>query len=273
MIIIIGLDMRYKKFIFNDECIMDNLNDTMIFPFQDEYLDYQDWILNNPNDYTMLISNTQGDSKWQGLLEEVHEVRKNIYHRKLYYKDYTLWVESEVKLLPNQDYQTHGEQTTYYTSGRILSKEYFRQGVKMGEYFSYSDIDNSLPTIHGFYDTNKKVGEWEYYFANSDIVKVIEKYSVAGILTQMIEYDISGKEIKISNYKDSKLNGIFRDSHNNGELRCRGNMRKGLMDGLWSFYYRDSAPEYQIKFDNGIPIGSLKYFAMDGKLNWEKEVI
>ena len=45
------------------------------------------------------------------------------------------------------------------------------------------------------------------------------------------------------------------------------------MDGLWSFYYIDGSPEYQIKFDNGVPIGRLQYFAMDGKVMWEKEVI
>ena len=42
--------MRYKKFIFDNECIFDNKNDTLIFPFQEEYIEYQDWIINNPND-------------------------------------------------------------------------------------------------------------------------------------------------------------------------------------------------------------------------------
>ena len=265
--------MRYKKFIFDNECIFDNKNDTLIFPFQEEYIEYQDWIINNPNDYTLLVSNTQSDSNWQGLLEEIHEVRKDIFHRKLYYKDYTLWVESEVKLLPNQDYQPHGLQTTYYKSGRTLSTEYFRQGVKSGEYFGYSDMDDSLPTINGFYDNGNKVGDWTYYFYDSDVIQVKEKYSVGGVIIKKTEYDTKGSELKIQNYRDGKLNGLYKDSHGNDELRCRGNMKDGLMDGLWSFYYIDGSPEYQIKFDNGVPTGRLQYFAMDGKVMWEKEVI
>ena len=33
--------------------------------------------------------------------------------KQLFNPDYTLWVESEVRLLPNQNYQTHGLQKTY----------------------------------------------------------------------------------------------------------------------------------------------------------------
>ena len=37
---------------FDTECVLDLKTDRIIFPFTKEYLDYQDWITNNPNEYS-----------------------------------------------------------------------------------------------------------------------------------------------------------------------------------------------------------------------------
>ena len=55
-------------------------------------------------------------------------------------------------------------------------------------------------------------------------------------------------------------------------MRTRGRMKNGVMDGKWFFYYIDGSPEYELKFNNGVPTGKLTYLSMDGKVMWESEV-
>ena len=49
-----GVMMRYKMFMFDTECVLDLKTDRIIFPFTKEYLEYQDWITNNPNEYSSI---------------------------------------------------------------------------------------------------------------------------------------------------------------------------------------------------------------------------
>ena len=166
--------MRYKMFLFDKECVLDLKTDRIIFPFTKEYLDYQDWVTNNPNEFTRLVTKGKDDASWQGLLEEVIEKEDGTFVKKLYHDDYTLWVESESRLLPNQDYQTHGVQKTYHKDGWVKTEENFRSGLKHGRFYSY-DVKGNITGI-GKYSRDKKIGVWKYYFPLSKITQVEEVY-------------------------------------------------------------------------------------------------
>jgi len=258
-------------FLFDNECVLDLKTDRIIFPFTKEYLDYQDWITNNPNEYSQLIHKGKDDAAWQGLLEEVIDNEDGTFTKQLFHADYTLWVESEVRKLPNQNYQTHGEQKTYHKDGYLESVETFRNGLKHGKFISYNE--KKEVTSEGEFKQDKKVGSWVYYFALSKQIQVHETYYDNGKLKSKKEFTQQNKLIRDFNYtEEGLLNAQYRDSHNNGELRARGVMKNGRMDGLWSFYYIDGTQEYQIKFDNGIPQDRLTYYGMDGKVKWEKSL-
>ena len=127
-------------------------------------------------------------------------------------------------------------------------------------------------TIEGEYKSDKKVGEWFYYWPLSKQIQVFEKYYDNGKLEIKKEFTKQNKMIRSFNYdKDGNLNGHYKDSHGNGELRARGNMKNGRMDGVWYFYYIDGTQEYTIKFNNGKLDGKISYYGMDGKIKWEKE--
>jgi len=263
--------MRYKKFIFDTQVILDKKTDTMLFPFQPEYLEFQDWTINHPTEYNSLSKTNSDSLAWQGLIEEVHPIRGDMYSRKLYYKDYTLWVESDVRKLPNQDYQTHGEQVTYYRSGNIQYSENYRNGNREGEFIQYIDSKNKVVNGKGYYTKDKKSGDWFYYFPHTTDVQISEVYDK--VLRKRIEFNKAGDVIKEFNYdKTGELDKLFRDAHGNGELRTRGFMKNGLMNGKWFFYYIDGSPEYEVVFENGVPVGKLTYLSMDGKVMWESEV-
>ena len=266
--------MRYRLFTFDRECVLDLKNDEIIFPFSKKYLEYQDWVTNNPNEYSSLVHKGRDDASWQGLLEEIKE-ENGVLIKQLFNPDYTLWVESEVRLLPNQNYQTHGLQKTYNKdSGNIESIETFINGYKHGPFTAYNDKEHPMPiiTIEGEYKSDKKVGEWFYYWPLSKQIQVFEKYYDNGKLEIKKEFTKQNKMIRSFNYdKDGNLNGHYKDSHGNGELRARGNMKNGRMDGVWYFYYIDGTQEYTIKFNNGKLDGKISYYGMDGKIKWEKE--
>tara|TARA_B100000085_G_scaffold218913_1_gene203597 strand:- start:404 stop:1195 length:792 start_codon:yes stop_codon:yes gene_type:complete len=261
--------MRYKMFLFDKECVLDLKTDRIIFPFTKEYLDYQDWVTNNPNEFTRLVTKGKDDASWQGLLEEVIEKEDGTFVKKLYHDDYTLWVESESRLLPNQDYQTHGVQKTYHKDGWVKTEENFRSGLKHGRFYSY-DVKGNITGI-GKYSRDKKIGVWKYYFPLSKITQVEEVYYDNGKMKNKKEYTKQSKLLRNFNYNENgNLHGQYRDSHNNGELRARGSLKDGKMDGLWYFYYIDGTQEYEIKFDNGKAQDRLTYFGMDGQVKWEK---
>jgi len=262
--------MRYKMFMFDTECVLDLKTDRIVFPFTKEYLEYQDWITNNPNEYSKLVHKGRDEASWQGLLEEVEEQEDGTFIKKLYHNDYTLWVESEVRLLPNQNYQTHGIQKSYHKDGWVDLIENFRNGLKHGEHTSY-DHEGGV-TTEGQYKKDKKVGDWFYYFYQQKQIQIHEKYYDNGKVKSRKEFSSQNKLIRDFNYDDSgRLHGQFRDSHNNGELRARGVMKDGKMNGLWVFYYIDGSIEYEIKFDNGKPVDRLIYYGMDGKIKWERK--
>ena len=56
--------MRYKKFIFDTECVLDLKEDMLIFPFQEEYLEYQEWAMNNPNDFNRVVNKFEILALW-----------------------------------------------------------------------------------------------------------------------------------------------------------------------------------------------------------------
>ncbi len=254
--------MKYKKFIFDKKSVHDIQTDTIIFPFSPGYLKFQDWSVNNPTEFHQLTRVENEASKWQGLVEEIIPVRNGIYNRKLYYKDYTLWVESEVKKLPNQDFHAHGIQTTYYKSSNTKSIEYFRNGDKHGEFTEYLDSEEKSIISRGKYNLDKKAGEWIYYTGNN--INTLEKY-LNGVLIKLEEYNNTKEIIKEYNYNAvGEMDGLFKDTHHTGQLRARGYLKNGLMDGIWRYYNRDGSPHYEINFKLGNPIGRLKYFSMTG---------
>ena len=263
--------LRYKKFIFDTECVLDLKEDKLIFPFQEAYLDYQEWVLQNPNDYNKVISKSTSQSKWQGLMEEVRKVRGNVYERKLHYEDGTMFVSTQVRKLPNQNFQSHGKQTTYYKSGNIKSEEEFRRGEKDGKVITYSDDTDSHIISKGQFKSNNRVGIWEYYYDNGKLF-IKEKYE-QDVLRKRTEYDTKNNLCREFNYDtDGELHGTFKDAHNNDELRARGVMRHGLMDGVWYFYYIDGRENYKITFKDGKPKGKFIYYGADGEVLWDREV-
>ena len=265
---------------FDTECVLDLKTDRIIFPFTKEYLDYQDWITNNPNEYSKLVHKGRDEASWQGLLEEIETKEDGTIVKKLYQHDYTLWVESEVRLLPNQNYQLVGcivnqltpnsqVQKTYHKDGWVELTETFRNGLKHGEHKTY-DHEGGV-TTEGEYKQDNKIGDWFYYFYNQKQIQVHERYYDNGKVNTRKEFSQQSKLIRDFSYDDKgRLHGQYRDSHNNGELRARGTMKSGKMNGLWVFYYIDGSQEYEIKFDNGKPVDRLVYYGMDGKVKWEK---
>jgi len=100
--------MRYKKFIFDTECVLDLKEDMLIFPFQEEYLEYQEWAMNNPNDFNRVVNKFEILALW----EEVRMVRGNQYQRNysiqmVLYMQYQMLENFRIKNINHMEHRQH----------------------------------------------------------------------------------------------------------------------------------------------------------------------
>jgi antitoxin component YwqK of YwqJK toxin-antitoxin module len=54
--------------------------------------------------------------------------------------------------------------------------------------------------------------------------------------------------------------------HINGIKRAEGNMKYGMVEGKWTFWYHNRKKELECVFDFGNPIGSAKIYHDNGQL-------
>lgn len=64
-----------------------------------------------------------------------------------------------------------------------------------------------------------------------------------------------------------KASGVSKEFYDNGHLKCRGRVRKGLMQGAWTFYGRDGSPLRSGSFAAGVPVGEWTTFTRGGALH------
>ena len=119
-----------------------------------------------------------------------------------------------------------------------------KDGVEKGVY------DNGGVRSIVYYKNGKKHGKLQFYHQYKDLIMI--------------------RSHRVETYKDGKLYGEYIDYHLNNKERAKGNMKYGMMDGKWTFWYHNGKKELECEFDFGNPVGRAIIYHDNGVL---KEVV
>lgn len=96
------------------------------------------------------------------------------------------------------------------------------------------------------------LGKYKGYYDSGQIK--IERdivYIIGDKYTHYIEWHNNGKIYIDCNYKNSKLNGIFKKWHKNGSPWIEGNYKNGKLDGICTIWLEGNSKGYEYEYKNG----------------------
>jgi len=130
----------YKKFLYNDDCVLDLKLNKVIYDFNDEYEDYLQWKEENPNLDYIITKERDGKLKWnQGVPikkdnEELYYQLNGKLFRKKIYKNDILVKELEYFTEDNLNYDAEiVYKELRYSKGRVTDEiryYYFPRNVQ-----------------------------------------------------------------------------------------------------------------------------------------------
>lgn len=88
-------------------------------------------------------------------------------------------------------------------------------------------------------DYGKKWGKWQFYSKNGILILEIN-YKDNKRNGEFVRYNgISGKMLEKGAYIDDLKNGSFTKWYTNSSKRVEGSYRKGMKNGIWSYYFKN----------------------------------
>ena len=71
------------------------------------------------------------------------------------------------------------------------------------------------------------------------------------------------------NYKDGKLDGLFKEWYENGKLDMKGNYKDGIKDGLWKKWYENGQLVFEMNYKDDKEDGLQRLWYENGQLKSE----
>ena len=173
-------------------------------------------------------------------------------------------------------YNENGElyEISTYSKGNLTQVQYFDNSgkevhnAKLKGGNIYSKYFDHLLQIksEGLYENGEREGDWKFY--NNGQLAEIEPYKAGLLNGQNITYYPDGKTRSIFNYEEDKLNGKYISYNRFGQVYYQGFYRNGLREGLYQSFYADGTPSSELYYNKGKQVGTAKYFAPNGKLDF-----
>jgi hypothetical protein len=168
----------YKKFLFNDDCVLDLKLNKVIYNFNSEYEDYLEWKKQNPNLDYIITKERDGKLKWnQGV-----PIKKE------------------------------NEELYYQLNGKLFRKKIFDEGklVKELEYFTEDELNFDAEVIYKEtkYANEIKTDEIRYYYFPRNVQTHIIFYPPSD------EYELSyyKKELDIQGKLNNEVECIIKNN-------------------------------------------------------------
>lgn len=124
--------------------------------------------------------------------------------------------------------ELHGEYKVFFPDGSLQSVQYYKNGLNDSIYRSYSY--GGKPATEGQYRMGDKVGTWKYY-------------------------RMSGKLQTVETFDAGVLHGVRTHYFENGKPDLEINFEYDEREGLTKKYTPDGNLMYQIRYDDGLPVG------------------
>ncbi|MBL57599.1 MAG: hypothetical protein CMP61_10445 [Flavobacteriales bacterium] len=89
-------------------------------------------------------------------------------------------------------------------------------------------------------NNGNKWGNWQFYSENGILILEIN-YKNNKRNGEFVRYNgVTGKMLEKGAYLDDLKNGSFTKWYNNSAKRVEGSYRKGMKNGLWSYYFKNA---------------------------------
>lgn len=133
------------------------------------------------------------------------------------------------------------------------------EGKKTNEEIFKSFYDNG--SLEMVVTRKKGMNDGKAYFYLSKGTKYADMNYVDGKLYGEIIYYVDGIVVKIENYKNDKLNGLFKSYDKNNNITEEGNYLNDKKIGIWNFYDKNKLVSSEYYGDSLITIyKDDKYF-------------
>ena len=117
-------------------------------------------------------------------------------------------------------------------------------------------------------DLGKKWGTWQFFSRNGILILEIN-YKDNKRNGEFIRYNgITGKMLEKGAYINDLKNGTFTKWFTNGTKRVDGSYRKGMKNGIWSYFYKNTPGVIRLtgSFQNGQKNGKWVFFDKNGTI-------
>jgi antitoxin component YwqK of YwqJK toxin-antitoxin module len=147
-------------------------------------------------------------------------------------------------------------------------------------FMSFAQIPDDLTAIRPKYapdsidhrnkldDYGKKWGTWQYFSRNGMLILELN-YKDNKLNGEFIRYNgITGKMLEKGAYLNDMKNGSFTKWYSNGTKRVEGSYRKGLKNGIWSYYFKNSPGIIRLNgnFKDGKKHGKWVFYDKNGTI-------
>jgi len=149
---------------------------------------------------------------------------------------------------------------------------------------AFSKYENLQFKEIGFFEDGKKVGVWEYFAENGQILKKTS-YDDNKLNGLYKEFENDGKKIKTIEYKNNLKNGLSEEFNNEGLKISSINYTRDTLDGFYkTFYFKEDKNvileegNYKMNKKNGLWAKNNDFYReefnyLNGKLNGNHKII
>ena len=150
-------------------------------------------------------------------------------------------------------------QKEYYADGKVQATYSCNDlGVLDGAVRYY--YPNGTIFMEETYRNNMQVGAWKLYGPNGRLrfAGTSAEPGVDGMVTVYV-YNNDGGLQRQEGWKNSRLNGIYREYYKSGALQCEGSYQDGRREGIFRGYYESGKIKTEKNIKNGRVVSEACY--------------
>lgn len=147
--------------------------------------------------------------------------------------------------------------TKYYPNGGIEETCYLRSGKLSGDYKKYDENGNLISD--GQFRNGHPVGIWKSYYPNGNIM-LIEEYNRRGNLINVNAWEEDGCHAIVNG------TGTIKQYWPDGSLRSIDSYLDCRPEGVNEGWYPNGVKEHEFYYKKGRPVGTWRYWDIDGHL-------
>jgi len=207
----------------------------------------------------------------------------------------TMSAHSQTQNVIDENGLRQGEWSARYDNGQLRYKGHFKDGKGVGvfEYYDESGklkakntfdaksdrvynqmfAPNGKVVAEGWFDDQKRVGDWKFYSEKDGSLILIEPYTDGKI--NGISKGYKDKQIvEEIEYVDGVKNGKYNTYYDNGRPLSVGQYKDGLLSGMFTTYYPNGMIQYKGEYSYGVRMGTwLTYDEQGNEISSDRHEI